>query len=53
MKFKSHPWSGTVIVDNGFQKEQLDLFNPDMAGSNIDLTLNGKHGLSSLKIIFY
>lgn len=52
MKFLSHPWSGTVIVDNGFQKEQLDLFNPDMAGSYIDLTLNGKHGLSSLKDYF-
>ena len=52
MKFLSHPWSGTVIVDNGLQKEQLDLFNPDMAGSYIDLTLNGKHGLSSLKDYF-
>jgi len=51
MKFLSHPWSGTVIVDNGLQKEQLDLFNPDMEGSNVDLTLNGI-SISSLNDYF-
>ena len=52
MKFLSHPWSGTVIVDNGLQKEQLDLFNPDMEGSNVDLTLNGIYSISSLNDYF-
>lgn len=52
LRFLSHPWSGTVIVDNGYHTEKLDLFNPDEAGSFVDLTLKGVQKIYSFHDIF-
>ena len=41
LKFLSHPWSGMVVIDNGYECKRIDLFNPDMEGTNIEIPIEG------------